>query len=170
MSIKLRHGGQVSDSVGLLVSILVRYPEVGTINVDEVEQLLTLTFYLAEDLSEHLPCHEHLTESLMLFNQLEGRKCRVCSLCLSRDEVVTTLEIVRDIETVTLSELNLLVNLMRQSYYEQLVTDVVDEIPEEEQLIQDEIIKHMLDIVRTKKLDKSVLALREEGRVLVFNK
>jgi len=170
MSMKYKHGGQVSDSVGLLVSILIRYPEVGTINVDQAEQLLKFTFFLSNDLPDLGEYPLCLADSLRLFNQLEGRECRVCSLDFQCEEGVVILEVKRDIETVTQNELNLLVDLLRQYFVDSLVSDQIDEVPEEEQLMQEEIIKHMLDNVRSNRLDKSVLALREEGRVLVFNK
>jgi len=170
MSFKIKGGGQVSDSVGLLVSILVRYPEVGTINVDQDEQLLKFTFFLSKNISNPDSYFESLFDSLQLFNELEGRTSRVCSLGFHAEEGVFALEVRRDIETVTQNELNLLIELLRQFFQDSLITDQADEIPEEELLMQEEIIKHMLDNLKDRRLDKSVVALREEGRVLVFNR
>lgn len=170
MNLKFKSGGQVSDSVGLLVSILVRYPEVGTINVDEAEQLLKFKFFLTKEASDLEQYCEQLKTSLQLFNQLEGRTCRVCSLDFRQEDGVVVFEVKRDIETVTQNELNLLVDLFRQYFFDTLVSDQGEEVPEEELLMQDELIRHMLENLRTNRLDKSVLALREEGRVLVFNK
>lgn len=170
MSFKYKSGGQVSDSVGLLVSILVRYPEVGTINVDQEEQLLKLTFFVANDISELDSYSVRLYDSLKLFNQLEGRSCRVCEIDLHHEESVVTIEVKRDIESFSQNELNLIVELLEQLFADFLVTDQSEDIPEEELQMQEELIRHMLENLRGKRPDKSIVALREEGRVLVYNK
>jgi hypothetical protein len=169
-TLKYKNGGQVSDSVGLLISILVRFPEVGTINLDQNDQLLKFTFLLSEAEEEFTNYHQCLSDSITLFNQLEGRTCRVCNLSFHEDEGIVTLELRRDVETVTQNEINLVIDLLRQQFGEALVTDQGEEIPEEELEMQDEIIKHMLENIKRSNVDKNVIAVREDGRVLVFNK
>ncbi len=167
---KYKNGGQVSDSVGLLISILVRFPEVGTINLEHDQQLLKFTFLLAEAVEECTKFYHCLSDSIILFNELEGRTCRVCSLDFHEKEGIVTLELKRDVETVTKNELSLVIDLLRQQFAESLVIDEGEEIPEEELMMQDEIIKHMLENIKGHNVDKNVIAVREDGRVLVFNK
>ncbi|HWJ02532.1 MAG TPA: hypothetical protein VNU93_02560, partial [Verrucomicrobiae bacterium] len=152
------------------VSILVRYPEVGTINVDQDLQVLKFTFFFTKDVKNPGGSRQTLQDSLCLFNQLEGRNQRVCNLEFKTQEGVTSLHVERDIETVSQNELNLLIELLRQHFNDSLISDQGEEIPEEELLMQEELIKHMLENIRVNHLDKSVIALREEGRVLVFNR
>ncbi|MDA8441951.1 MAG: hypothetical protein M0Z55_06205 [Peptococcaceae bacterium] len=170
MSFKYKSGGQVSDSVGLLVSILVRYPEVGTVNVEQDDQILRLTFFLFKGINSIEDHRETIIDSLQLFNQFEGRVCRVCDLSLHLEEGLISIEVKRDIETFTQNELNLIVDLLSQFFPDSLVADPSEDMPEEELLMQEEMIRHMLDNIRSKRLDKNVVALREDGRVLVFNK
>ncbi|HEX3015399.1 MAG TPA: hypothetical protein VHQ46_03345 [Desulfobacteria bacterium] len=169
MKFKYKNGGQVSDGVGLLISILLRYPEIGTINVDQELQLLKLTFFLNKELTAAQQFVKPLSEAISLFNELEGRECRVCELCFRDNEGFLALEVKRDIETVTYNELNLLIDILREDFSDSLLTDLGEDVSEDELLMQEEIIKHMLESLHDNPLDKNMVALREEGRVLVFN-
>lgn len=41
-------------------------------------------------------------------------------------------------------------------------------LPEDEQIYQEEMITQMLSSIQSKDINKNVVALREEGKVLVF--
>lgn len=42
-------------------------------------------------------------------------------------------------------------------------------LPEDDIIFQDEVINHMLAVLRSNGTEKSFTAVREEGKVLVFN-
>lgn len=172
MGFKFKTGEDVSDSIGLLISILVRYPEVGTINYDPDTSLLSLTFMvyqLQED--SHLQAFTQLLEmSLESFNLLEGRKPKEIRLLASTNGNFTCLELLRDVDTLAQDEFALIISLMRQQFGDQLVTDQNEEMQEEELEMQEEMIEHMLQNVKGNFSKKKLIGFREDGRVLVFNK
>lgn len=172
MSFRYKHGGQVSDSIGLLISILVRYPEVATINYDPQSKVLQFTFMLTELLDE--PCLKVFTSKfikcLEIFNRLEDRTPQEINLRYSHFNKMTVIEVKRDVETLTRGEIGLIIDLIREEFKEDLLAENSGDFLEEDLLLQEEIIEHMLESMKGSVPQKKLIAFREEGRVLVFNK
>jgi hypothetical protein len=162
----------VTDSVGLLISILVRYPEVATINFDPGRQVLKFTFIASRVLNhrELAVVKKRLLDSIEVFSMLEGKQTRVSLISHQICDHLTMIEVQRDVETLVQEEIALIVQLLRQLLDDNLVTEANDSLFEEDLLIQEEIIEHMLDSMRVTAEDKHLFAFREDGRVLVFNK
>ena len=162
----------VADSIGLLISILVRYPEVGTINYEPKTHVLTFTFVLLCLLPDEQidGFQTKLFDCLKTFNYLEAREPQVINLSSSVCRNFTVMEIRRDVETLSQNEISLIVSLIRQEFREDLVTEESDSLVEEEMLLQEELIGHMLENMKGAVPEKKLIAFREEGRVLVFNK
>lgn len=164
--------GEQTDSVGLLISILVRYPEVATINFDPENQLFKFTFMYSQVLED---CRfdnlkERIISSIEVYNLLEGREVRLVSLKYQVCDNLTLIEVQRDVDTLAQEEIKLIVELFQQYLNKSLVTEDNERLIEEEQIYQEEMIEHMLDSIRGSVEDKYLFAFREEGRVLVFNK
>lgn len=162
----------VADSIGLLISILVRYPEVGTINYEPETHVLTFTFVLScLFMEEQLDSFQtKLFACLETYNYLEAKKPKIINLSSSVCRNFTVLEIRRDVETLSQTELSLIVSLIRQEFRDNLVAEESDNLIEEEILLQEELIGHMLENMKGAIPEKKLIAFREEGRVLVFNK
>ncbi len=151
---------------GLLVSILLRYPEVGTISCSQKQQTLILKFLVAKDCAfEQL--QNKLTQALEMFHKLEGRTMRLFKI-EKHEQELDLIVVTRDLHSITKNEINLIVELMKNNIGKQLIKDEGD-LPEEEIVLQEEVINHMLAALRTNGTDKSFTAVREDGRVLVFN-
>ncbi len=163
---------EVSDSIGLLISILVRYPEVGTINYDPIRQQLKFTFIFSCVLeeSELVNFKKIVVESIETYNKLEGRNPvfieTSCSLC----ENFTMFEVSRDVGTLSQEEISLVIELVHMNYTQNLISEKNDSLMEEDLLMQEELIEHMLENLKISSPEKNLIAFREEGRVLVFNK
>lgn len=172
MSIKFKNGDDVSDSIGLLISILVRYPEVGSIHFDPQSHGLKLIFIMAGTLDdrETLALTEKITESIETYYQLEKIKPQVMSLTWQCNDGYTILELKRDIDTLSRDELSFIIELFELHFHRVLVVDTCEELFEEDLQIQEEIIGHMLENMKNGLPDKKLIAYREEGKVLVFNK
>ena len=153
-------------STGLLVSILLRYPEVGTISCSQKQQALVLKFLVAKDCEyEGLKCK--LTQALEMFHKIEGRKMKLLSIeRYQRD--LDLLVITRDLGSITQNEVNLIVEIIKKELGKQLIIDE-SSLLEEEIVFQEEVINHMLAAIRSNGTEKNITALREDGRVLVFN-
>ena len=162
----------VTDSVGLLISILVRYPEVATINFDPENHLLKFTFIYLQVLgnNELENIKEKLMDSIEVYNLLEGKETRLVALDHQICGNLTLLEVQRDVDTLVQEEITLIVELFHQHLNTNLVREDNEQLIEEDLLAQEEMIEHMLESIKGSTQDKFLFAFREEGRVLVFNK
>jgi hypothetical protein len=155
-----------SYSANLLVSALLRYPEIGTISCSREEQTLALKFILAENHNiEGL--QDTLKQALDLYHKIEGRKMTLFQMYRHGSEP-GLLVIKRDLVSMTQTEMNLIVEILKKECGNNLIKEE-NNLPEDENIFQDEIINHMLTVLRSNGTEKSFTAVREEGKVLVFN-
>ncbi|MCX7779353.1 MAG: hypothetical protein N2491_00400 [Negativicutes bacterium] len=164
--------GQISDGVNLLISILVRYPEVGAIDYDPETQTLKLTFMLSGIPSpdDFAAAKRLLIDSMAAYHLLEGLDDAISDIALSECEQVSMLKIIRDVKTLSQGEIALIITLLRDSFKNRLVTDCNDAMPEEDLLVQEELIEDMLENLKKDQAHHKLIGIREDGRVLVFNK
>lgn len=158
--------GYLNYGTGLLVSILLRYPEVGTISCCQEQQALVLKFLVAKDCNfESLK--NKLLLALEMFHKIEGRQMILCKFEKYEQEL-DLLVMSRDLRTITQNEMNLIVEMIKGELGNQLIADE-SELAEEEIILQEEIINHMLAALRSHGTERNITAVREDGRVLVFN-
>jgi hypothetical protein len=162
----------ISDAVNLLISILVRYPEIGAINFDPDKQALKLSFMLANvpSPSQFAAIKKLMTDSIAAYHMLEGCEHAVCDLVLNNYDKVAMLTIRRDVGTLSKGEIALIITLVRERLKDLLVTDTNDTMLEEDLLIQEELIENMLESIKTEQAKHRLVGIREDGRVFVYNK
>lgn len=162
----------ISDSVNLLISILVRYPEIGTIRFDPKSNLLKLTFMFAGMLSaeEIAEMKQLLTDSITAYHVLEKISVEKSEVKFSSYDNVTLLDFFRDVHTLSRNEIALVIALLRERCKERLFIDGNDSVMEEDLVIQEEVIESMLENMKSQRSEHSLIGIREDGRVLVFNK
>lgn len=172
MSVKYKNGDDVSDSIGLLISILVRYPEVGSINFDPEAHELRLTFILAgaKENTKVTGIKEIIVDSVHIYHQLERIRPHVFGVECHNNDNYTIIDVYRDIDTLSRNEISFLMELFHIHFPNSLVAENNDEMWEEDLQIQEEMIGHMLEGIKNIKSDKKLIAYRDEGKVLVFNK
>lgn len=167
-----REGERANNSVSLLISMLVRYPELATINFDPRHQTLKFTFLLTRVLSEDEfdAFRRRLLESLKAYAWLEGLEVATTEVGLTKYGDVSVVEVVRDVRSLSQGEVSLTIDLIRGVFAPILVVDRGESVQEEELAAQEELIEQMLEDLRESRSDRNLIAFREEGRVLVFNK
>ena len=172
MARKHTSDADTSRSVGLLISILVCYPELGTIHFDPRRRNLKFTFLLTrrQTEAEFEALESKLRASLEAYSFLAGRPVNCFELSRSALGEITVLEVTRDVATLSREEIALIIALMRESYGTSLVAERSETIMDEDITLQEELIEEMLEDLRQTRGDKNLIALREEGRVMVFNK
>jgi len=172
VGLRYKNGDEVTDSIGLFISILVRYPEVGTIYYEPQSHLLRFAFTLSKILDRESweNFSQRIVSCLETYNYLEGRTHPIIHLSHSVYESITQIEIQRDVETLTSEEIAMLISLVHQNFSSILVTDENYTLLEEDLMLQEELIGHMLEGMKGAIPERKIIALREEGRVLVFNK
>jgi hypothetical protein len=109
-------------------------------------------------------------DSIEVFNLLEKKKTKMSAVTCQECEQLTIIEVQRDIETLVSEEIALIVQLVREFLGSHLVAEVNSDYHEDELLLQEEIIEHLLESVRGDIEERYLFAFREEDRVLVFNK
>ena len=127
MGVRLqRKKEDVTDSVGLLISILVRYPEVATINYEPEKQILKFNFISARNIEEKEISRMKalVLDSIEVFNFLEGRQTGVVALNHQAIDQLTLIEVQRDMDTLVQEEISMIVDLFRQHLLPSLVTEI----------------------------------------------
>ena len=168
--LRYKSGHQVSDSINLLISMLIRYPEISSICCKPDTKEIKFTFLLDDN-------ENNINEFSKLIN-----KCLDTLFYLKKGEVInpfnikyntcgklTVLEIYRKLDNLTSQELNLIISLTQEYFKGSLVVEV-EELAKEDQLFQEDLIGAMLDNLGQELTTQKFFAFREEGRVMVFNK
>ena len=163
---RVQEGGRAQDGVGLLTSILLRYAEVGSVHYWCEQHALKFTFMITK-LQVDSSLQDMLKPAVEFFNQLEGRTMRVFDITYRNEEKVCVITVTRDVDSMTQREVGLIVELLKRKFHKQLLYEEMY-LPEEEQIFQEEMISQMLYSIQSDTMKKNVVALREEGRVLVF--
>lgn len=163
---------EISDGVNLLISILVRYPEIGTIRFDQQSNSLKTTFMLSSIPNDHefKEIRQLLIDSIAAYHMLEGLEAQHAEIELTTYDRMAMLTILRDVHTLSKGEFALLITLLRECFRERLVSESNDILLEEDLLIQEEQIDSMLENMKQQHIAQSLIGFREDGRVVVFNK
>lgn len=172
MKLKYENGDKVSDSINLLVSILVRYPEVGTINFDPESKVIKFSFMLPEVIDDGRVARltEVVSECVHTFCWFKDITIKSLDIKCWKHEKVTILEIKRDIGSLTQDEISLIISLLHQEFPDLLVADANEPLLEEELDYQEQLIGDILDNISQDFSSKRLYAYRDEGKVMVFNK
>lgn len=167
-----KEGESFSNSMSLIAFLLVRYPEIGTVRFDPDQKTLQFSFVLVKELTreEFEAFRERLALSLSAISDLQGRKHGQTEITYNNCDNLTFLEILRDIDSLSQEEIGLIIGLVHQFFDGNLLLDQDEAVQEEDVLLQEEMIEHMLEDLKDSHQEKRLIGFREEGRVLVFNR
>jgi hypothetical protein len=167
-----RKDSSVSHTANLLTSILLCYPEIATINLDPKTNLVRFIFYLSTSLTGDAVdvFKERLQQSLDAYYFLVNKDVEVSSFSFQAQDCFTILEFQRDVLTLTQKEIALIVTLLQEQFGDNLITDEDDDLLVDDLSLHEELIGHMLEHTIETSANSRLIALRDEGRVLVFNK
>ncbi len=162
---------KASETTGLLISILMRYPEVASVNYDPEKQMLKFTFLCSKILEgkEIELLKEMILDAVGVYNSLEDKEAGNIFFEHYVYGDTTVIELQRDVCTLIGEEITLIVGLLRQFLGKNLLVEESNLLGED-LVEQDEVINYVLENIRLPKHEKQLVAFREEGRVLVFNK
>ncbi|MDR1703014.1 MAG: hypothetical protein LBR56_09565 [Sporomusaceae bacterium] len=165
---------QSPDGVKLLISVLVRYPQIGTVSFDSDTNSLKFTFIISNLLpaEEAAFIKEIITSSIDSYHSLLQMNKKTAVLDIYSYEGVSMLTVTRDVSTLSCGEITLIVDILREHFEGALASDLPEEMTgSEEGFINDEIIENILKNVRKQSdTNRSLIGVREDGRVFVFNK
>ncbi|MDQ7792781.1 MAG: hypothetical protein RDU89_00010 [bacterium] len=170
---RLRTGAaRATNSVSLLISILVRYPEVASVTYNPEATLLKFTFLLARSISgrRFRRVDHQLRKSLDAYGRLEGHPAPGVQLSATTHGGVSVLEMRHDAHSLSREMLSLMIEVVRAELGDLLAIEPNPSLLEEDLAVQEEVIEEMLEDLRESGQDRNLIAFREEGRVLVFNR
>ena len=167
-----KEGEPFTNSMSLIVSLLLRYPEIATLKLDPEEKSILFTFMFSRrltpmEIKELRALLWTNLEALHAISQNEPEILKISIKCLYD---LSLLEIKRDTITLCQEEIALLLGIIKEKHAEELITDQDEEMGEDELIFQEEMIGHMLEDLRDSGQEKKLIGIREEGRVMIFNR
>ncbi|HHT48418.1 MAG TPA: hypothetical protein GXZ98_03905 [Firmicutes bacterium] len=166
-----RDGESFTGAMSLIVSLLIRYPEIATLKLNPANSSLTISLIFRYKFSteEKKGFREELKMSLETLAALDRVQPQRIEVNFRRQNDLSFVEIIRDLATFSPEELSLLIKLINHRYPQELIKEADSETGEEDLLFQDEMIAHMLEELKELPPEKELIGIREEGRVMIFN-
>jgi hypothetical protein len=166
-----KEGEPFTNSMSLIVSLLIRYPEIATLSLNPEEGSFAFSFIFKRAFSpaEIKELRESLTESLYAMLELKNQQPSVLKISCRKLKGFSFLELKRDILSFSQEEITLVIGIIASKYAEEIIKDEDEGIAEEEQLFQEEMIDHMLEDLKDTRQERRLIGIREEGRVMIFN-
>lgn len=153
--------------VDLFVAILVRFPQVSAVHYDPVQKTLRLVFLLKKGEQDFYQFARDFEAHLSLFHQLRAGDVTTASLKKMENNQLTTVEVVRDLASISLVELKLIVQLLVGFYGDNVIQEgaaMEEEDEQEQNLLIDALLRSGSWRPRER-----LTGFRENGRVLVFS-
>ena len=163
------------DGINLLISILVCYPEIGAVSYEPKDDTLHFSFTLRELPSRQVyeDAGELIRESILTYHSLEGFEDGRIEIFLEGQGHTAFFRIVRDMRTISQGEIGMISTLMRERFGKTLIADEESrpEAVEFDLAAREDAIDNMIGSFKIARSGTNrMIGIREEGRVLVFNK
>jgi hypothetical protein len=164
--------GEMQNGVSLLVSLLIRYPEVFAVNYEPRTKNLKFTFMVGSVLSDGMfrTFEATVRDSLEAFWDLSDVNAMYVGLEKTTYDDLTVMEVERDVCSLTSDEISLIMELIRVAFMDNIICEGNTVVCDEDIGFQNELIDNMLDDIRESRYDKNLVGYRDGGKVLVFDK
>ena len=155
------------DSVQLLASMLLCYPPITKVVLEPGGKSIALCFSMKKVPDpETFPAHQSfILDSLHLYHDIECSGQVHCKIFFRNG----SLQIVRDLATLSRGELGLLAELVTDRFSDNLEDGALSH-PDRDAALQADMIDHRINSLRVNPLDNELIGIREDGRVMVFDK
>ena len=165
--------GSSTSGVSLLVSILIRYPEISTVTYDPEIHSLKFCFMISSAFGreEFDSFKDDFLLNLMVYwDVIRVDETKTIDISCDNLDKMMRIEVCRDLSTLTAEEISLMVGIVTQRFGDNLVKDRCEDLPEEYVFVHEEMIRNLLADVTDASQEKKLIGFREEGRVMVFNR
>lgn len=158
--------------ISLLSTILLYYPEISKINFDPRKQVVKFNFYLSSSVPEEKlkKFQKRAEQALSAFFYLEKKQVNISNLTCQTLDFFRIIEIERDIHTLSRKEIDLVISFLKEELKKYIITDDDEDFPMEDLALQEEAIKLLFENVEKELPETELVAMRDEGKVLVFNR
>lgn len=161
--------------VQLMGSLLVCYPEVTAINYDPEKDWLELSFMVRKPVPEGRKLDDFLDflrESLEVYHEMEEGLCVWSSVSLDEQHDTLMIQVVRNLGDLSRGELEVMAELMVDRFGDSLLVDrhTEENLPLEFANMHSEILDQLLDQPQELAIKERIAAVRENDRVVVYNR
>lgn len=160
-----------SPATHLLISMLIRYPEVSSVRFEPESQSLVFSFFLqgAVDAVKRTACLKDLTDHFEVCAALDRQFAPMGMLTFTPLEEMTLVTYQQSINRISTTEIHLLTAILRRNFSGEVELDPLA-VDEEDQKIQEELIDRLLGHRDVLAEDRQIVAFRDGGRVFVYNR
>ncbi len=162
---------EASDEVGLIIALLVRFPQLATIVSHPANGTLVLSFAVRSKLDRRVAAElrESISEHVRSLLELRHERHDALGVTCESDEALGFVRITRDVRSFSREELLLLVALLSDRFGVNLVQSPPssDEAPQDEGDV-DDLVEYAIEAFREPGQQRSLVGFREEKRVLVY--
>jgi hypothetical protein len=161
-----------SPGTNLLVSFLIRHPELSSLRYNPQTKKLTFGIYL-HGLIEPARQHDfrsHVESYFVVCRDLEPGFSPLGDVTYAMWDGVTILSYEQSMERINATEVRLFMHLVRDYFHASLGEDVLLPLQPEELEAQEEIIERILSEKERLREESSIVAYRDGGKVFVYNK
>jgi len=163
---------QDAYTTNLLISLLLRFPEIMTINYDMPQDCAKFTFMLngSPDKAEVSRFNSLLRESLSVYRELTGEEFSVKAKVL-RSGNFSLVVVTGCTSTLSLEAIQLITGVVATVFSNRVIRDseTADSARDDEMWRQEEIIEYLLSHSTGTK-EENLIAFREAGKVYVYDK
>jgi hypothetical protein len=162
---------EASDAVGLIIALLVRYPEIATIVSHPTDGSLTLSFAIGGrvDRQAERDVREALVEHVRALVLLGEEPIGTLEVEAESDDAMSFVRLTRDARSFSRDELQMLVALLADRFGARLITSpATEEDALDDAAAADELVDYAIDALRDPSQQRSLVCFREEKRVLVY--
>ena len=160
--------GPEMGRINLLLSILIHYPQISTVKYLEQGTVCFNFMFKTEEPLAQEELATRIKQSLLAHCQLLGDEAECCQVGFKDLNMYGSLEVTRDLGSLSGAEITLLISLVRDGLGPRLMIEN-QELMAEEIVYQDEVISSLLEDLREFPKGNTLSGLRENGHVLVFN-
>jgi hypothetical protein len=137
-----------------------------------VQQALRLSFlvkgYMEDD--EFAAAAARIRETLEVYHLMNQRQAEVVEVTRSAFGELSAVAIERDVQSLTPEELFTIVETVRSLFPSRVVAEPLEYFGEEELMAQDDLIEEVMASVSGRRQQPNLIAIRENGRLMIFQK
>ena len=159
------------DSIILFTSLLLRHPELSTLTYYPRENNLKLTFILNSNLGEtpFQQFNQDLITSIGAYLYFNKREIpREITASFDYEAGLGKITITRDALTLGQKEISLIINLLYLHFPQLLLHGKKADFGEEDFPLDDDYLKQTLGNLQPHSFKNKIMALREDGRILIY--
>ncbi len=165
-----RVSSEASDAVGLIITLLVRYPEIATIVSHPKDGTLTLSFAIASPLRRAVDrlVREDVEDHVCALLEIGRDRPDTLDVLCESDAGMSFVRITRDARSFSREEIGVLVAVLAERFGATLVRSPASDDEVEEDGAADELVDYAIEALRDPTQQRSLVGFREEKRVLVY--